>query len=223
MGKRSMDILLAGSLSLLALPVIVIAAVLIRLDSAGPVLFRQRRMGRHFTPFYLLKLRTMRANPGGPAITLGDDPRITRVGRWLRRSKIDELPQLWNVLSGEMSMVGPRPVIPELAAEFRYHYRRLLAVRPGLTDPATLKYCREVELLSQVPDPLRHFMTVVTPDKLRISAAYLHRACLWTDLCVLVQTLLALIAPRWGRGSYLPETPRPVLSAAPLLSEEPAP
>ncbi len=218
-----MDLLLAGSLSLLAFPVIVFAAVLIRVDSAGPALFRQRRMGRGFKTFHLLKLRTMRTDPGGPAITLGDDPRITRVGRWLRRSKIDELPQLWNVLSGEMSMVGPRPVIPEVAAEFRQHYRGLLTVRPGLTDPATLKYCRETELLADVPNPLRHFKTVVTPDKLRISAAYLHRAGLWTDLCVLVQTLLALIAPPRGCGSHLPEPPRPVPVAAQMLSEEPAP
>lgn len=191
--KRAVDILLASLLFLVALPFLAIAAFFIKLDSEGPVLFFQNRMGRGFKRFRLVKLRTMAHQAAGSAYTLGADPRITLTGRWLRRFKIDELPQLWNVLRGEMSLVGPRPVVPELALEFRHRYKRLLAVRPGLTDPATLKYCRETEILAMVPDPLRYFKTVVTPDKLRISQRYLRRATVTTDMKILLQTALALL------------------------------
>lgn len=194
--KRSLDISLSGLLLAASLPLIVIAAIFIKLDSAGPVIFRQARTGRGFRRFQLLKLRTMRVDAAGSPYTLGADPRITGAGRWLRKFKLDELPQLWNVLRGEMSLVGPRPVVPELAAEFRQAYTRLLAVRPGLTDPATLKYCRETELLALVPEPLRYFKTVVTPDKLQISQHYLERANLWSDLSVMARTLLVLLLPR---------------------------
>jgi len=191
--KRSVDITLAGLLLTAALPFLAITAILIKLDSEGPVLFSQARMGRGFRRFRLLKLRTMRHRAAGSVYTLGEDERITRAGQWLRRFKLDELPQLWNVLRGEMSLVGPRPVIPELTMEFRGRYKQLLKVRPGLTDPATLKYCHETEILALVPDSLRYFKTVVTPDKLRISQRYLRRATVWSDLGVMAQTALALL------------------------------
>jgi lipopolysaccharide/colanic/teichoic acid biosynthesis glycosyltransferase len=195
--KRSVDFALAGLLLAVLLPVILLAAILIKLDSSGPVIFCQARMGRGFRRFNLLKLRTMDAAGDGPRITLGADPRITRAGKWLRRFKLDELPQLWNVLSGDMSLVGPRPVIPELTVEFKPAYCRLLEVRPGLTDPATVKYCREEQILALVPDPLGYFKTVVVPDKLDISQAYLQRASVWSDLGVMAQTVVALLAPWW--------------------------
>ncbi len=191
--KRIVDIALAGVLLIFALPLIVFAAILIKLDSEGPVIFRQFRVGRGFKHFHLLKLRTMTHLSDGPAYTLGVDPRVTRAGRWLRRCKLDELPQLWHVLRGEMSLVGPRPVVPELTEEFRDDYAHLLEVRPGLTDPAAVKYCQEAEILAMVPDPLQYFKTVVTPDKLRISAAYLQRANVWSDLGVMAGTLMALL------------------------------
>jgi lipopolysaccharide/colanic/teichoic acid biosynthesis glycosyltransferase len=194
MFKRSVDILLAGSLLAIVFPFLLLAAIVIKLDSEGPVLFRQVRVGRRFRNFELLKLRTMVSCDGGPAYTFGADPRITRPGQWLRRYKFDELPQLWNVLRGDMSLVGPRPVVTELTREFKQDYELLLAVRPGLTDPATLKYCHESEILAQVPDPLRYFKTVVTPDKLRISKAYLQHANLWSDMGVMAGTVLALLA-----------------------------
>jgi lipopolysaccharide/colanic/teichoic acid biosynthesis glycosyltransferase len=190
--KRCVDVAVSSFLLIVALPVLAAAAIAIKLDSDGPVFFVQPRMGRGFNLFALIKLRTMRIRCVGSAFTLGADPRITRVGHWLRLSKVDELPQLWNVLRGEMSMVGPRPVIPELAIEFAEAYVLLLDVRPGLTDPASMKYCREEELLALFPDPLLHFKTVLTPDKLRISAAYLDHATVWSDLGVLVGTALAL-------------------------------
>lgn len=179
-----------------SLPFLAFAALLIKLDSAGPVIFRQVRTGRGFRRFQLLKLRTMRGDEAGSPFTLGADPRITRVGRWLRRCKLDELPQLWNVMRGEMSLVGPRPVVPELTEEFRQAYTRLLEVRPGLSDPATLKYCHETEILTLVPEPLVYFKTVMTPDKLRISQAYLEQANLWSDLGVMLRTAFLLLAPR---------------------------
>ncbi|HVZ84141.1 MAG TPA: sugar transferase [Terracidiphilus sp.] len=191
--KRGFDLLCAFCLLLPVLPVLALCAVLIKLDSPGPVLFRQMRMGRHFRTFQMLKLRTMAHRSRGSAYTLGADPRITPVGRWMRRYKLDELPQLWNVLRGEMSMVGPRPVVPQLTQEFYREYERLLAVRPGITDPAALKYHAETDLLAAAPDPLHHFKTVVTPDKLRLSSAYIHRATLWTDLGLVLRTAYVLL------------------------------
>jgi lipopolysaccharide/colanic/teichoic acid biosynthesis glycosyltransferase len=195
--KRSVDVVLAGFLFAVTLPVLAIAAIVIKLDSEGPVIFHQARMGRGFRRFQLLKLRTMRFCGEGSAYTLGADSRITRVGHWLRWLKFDELPQLWNVLRGDMSIVGPRPVIPELTMEFRWEYERLLQVRPGLTDPATIKYCREAELLALIPEPLRYFKTVVTPDKLHISLDYLAKATVWSDFGVMVATALALYPANW--------------------------
>ena len=138
MFKRCVDVVLAILLLAVTFPLMSPAAALIKLDSEGPVLFCQVRMGRGFRSFRLLKLRTMRMRCDGLMFTLGADRRITRTGRWLRWLKVDELPQLWNVLRGEMSLVGPRPVVPELTVEFKGAYVRLLAVRPGLTDPATI-------------------------------------------------------------------------------------
>jgi len=191
--KRSMDFTLAGVLLAFTLPLMIIAAVFIQLETGESPFFCQRRMGRGFKTFKLWKLRTMRSCFAGPPFTLGADPRITRVGRWLRWSKIDELPQLWNVMRGDMSIVGSRPVIPELAEEFEADYVRLLAARPGLTDPATVKYCRETELMALVPDPLDYFKNVIMPDKLRISLAYLDRASVRRDVGVLLGTAIALV------------------------------
>ena len=206
MYKRSVDIALAGLLLAVSLPFLLIAAIFVKLDSEGPVVFRQVRVGRGFRRFELLKLRTMRASRGGSLYTLGADPRITRSGRWLRNCKLDELPQLWNVLRGDMSLVGPRPVVPELTAEFKQDYEKLLDARPGLTDPATLKYCRETEILALVPDPLEYFKTVVTPDKLRISQTYKQRANLWSDLGVMAETAVALCQPGAAEEPALPVT-----------------
>ena len=204
--KRGVDIALSGLLLMVSLPLVAAAAIAVKLDSEGPAFFCQARMGRGFKIFQIWKLRTMRRANDGPVYALAEDPRVTRVGRWLRRFKVDELPQLWNVARGEMSLVGPRPVVPELALEFRPAYERLLEVRPGLTDPATVQYCREAELLALATDPLHHFKTVVTPDKLRISAAYLQRANLWSDLGLLARTVLALFQvnfrPRWVQRRF---------------------
>jgi lipopolysaccharide/colanic/teichoic acid biosynthesis glycosyltransferase len=199
--KRSVDISLAAILLVLSLPSLAVAAIAIKLDSSGPVLFCQPRMGRNFRLFRILKLRTMHIKLSGPAYTLGRDPRITRIGRLLRWLKVDELPQLWNVLCGDMSLVGPRPVVPALAMEFCDCYTRLLKVRPGLTDPASLKYYRENDLLDLLPDPRNYFNTVIIPDKLRLSEAYLERANVWTDLGMMAATGFVLAAACWRSSS----------------------
>jgi lipopolysaccharide/colanic/teichoic acid biosynthesis glycosyltransferase len=179
-------------------------------------------MGKNFRPFVLMKLRTMDINHHGLAYTLGTDARVTRAGRWLRWLKFDELPQLWNVLRGEMSLVGPRPVVPELVREFWQDYLDLLKVRPGLTDPATVKYCREAELLAIVPDPLAYFKTVITPDKLRLSRSYLRCSTAWSDLAVMLRTALALFArsPRVGPGGPTLEQRGTNAPALPLRTSE---
>jgi lipopolysaccharide/colanic/teichoic acid biosynthesis glycosyltransferase len=195
--KRGVDIALSGVLLIVSLPVLAVAAIAIKLDSEGPVFFHQTRMGRNFRRFQIWKLRSMRVSAHGLGYTLGEDPRVTRLGRWLRWLKVDELPQLWNVLRGDMSMVGPRPVVPELALGYWRTYKQLLKVRPGLTDPATLKYCHEEQFLLSVPDPQHYYKTILVPDKLRISAAYLERSNFWSDLGVLGSTAFALIPDHW--------------------------
>jgi lipopolysaccharide/colanic/teichoic acid biosynthesis glycosyltransferase len=190
--KRIVDFLFASGLLLVLWPILVVASLLIKLDSPGPVFFSQKRIGRGSKLFRIWKLRTMRKGSEGPGYTLGADSRVTRVGRWLRWYKVDELPQLWNIVVGDMSLVGPRPVLPELTEGFEQAYLPLLRVLPGLTDPATLKYCREEENLSLVANQDLYMKTVIIPDKVRLSASYLERATLRSDLWVLVETALAL-------------------------------
>ena len=147
---RAADVVLALAGLALSLPVLALAGLAVALSSKGPVLFRQERVGRHGVGFLLLKLRTMRQDAVGPAVTAGGDPRVTPVGRFLRRSKIDELPQLWNVLSGEMALVGPRPEVPEYVDSSDPGWRRVLEVRPGMTDPVSLRLRFEEDLLASV-------------------------------------------------------------------------
>ncbi len=199
MVKRGFDIVVSALLLLLAFPLFILVALLVSITSSGPVLFRQVRMGRGFKPFFIVKFRTMHHADGGFPFTFGADPRITPLGGFLRRSKLDELPQLWNVLCGEMSLVGPRPVLPELTDEFRSHYLLLLRVRPGLTDPASLKYCQEASLIGRARDGLAYFKTVITPDKIRLSLEYMERANFWTDLMTLAMTGVVCVVPAASR------------------------
>ena len=182
--------MLASGLGLLLLaPLLLAVAVWIRLDSPGPVLFRQTRVGRFGAHFTIHKFRTMRVEPGA-AITVGEDPRITRSGRWLRASKLDELPQLWDVLRGAMSLVGPRPELPRYVELYPADLReRVLSVRPGITDPASLAFSHEAELLAAAADPEREYREVVLPAKLKLSAEYAARANLTTDLRLIAATL----------------------------------
>jgi lipopolysaccharide/colanic/teichoic acid biosynthesis glycosyltransferase len=174
---------------LLLAPLLLLVALAVKLDSPGPVFFRQERVGRHGVPFHIHKFRTMRTGATGLQITVGADPRITRVGAWLRRSRVDELPQFIDVLLGRMSLVGPRPEVPRYVALYPAEVRaRALAVRPGITDPASLAYIDEASLLAQAADPEREYVEVVLPRKVALAAQYAERATLWTDLAVLWQT-----------------------------------
>jgi lipopolysaccharide/colanic/teichoic acid biosynthesis glycosyltransferase len=191
--KRLFDLLVAGlALLLLALPMLAIAAW-IRLDSPGPVFFRQPRVGLHGRPFSIHKFRTMRHAAPGLALTVGDDARITRAGRWLRRARLDELPQLLDVLAGHMSLVGPRPELPRYAQTVPEPLRsRWLAVRPGLTDPVSLEHLDESALLARAADPEREYVEVILPRKVQAAVAYAERASLATDLGVLWRTARTL-------------------------------
>jgi lipopolysaccharide/colanic/teichoic acid biosynthesis glycosyltransferase len=193
--KRLFDVSCAVLGLLLLLPAFLVSAVLIKLDSEGPVFFRQERVGRGFRRFRIYKLRTMAvgAPNAGPLITVGHDPRITRVGRFLRHSKLDELPQLLNVLAGEMSIVGPRPEVPRYVEYFREDYAEVLRVRPGITDPASVRFRDEAALLGASPDPELLYRSHVLPEKLRIGKTYVREASLRTDLLVVFRTLAALL------------------------------
>jgi len=174
-------------------PLFLLLAALIKADSAGPVFFRAERIGQGGKPFRLVKFRSMvsRAAQRGPGITTADDERITRMGRLLRRSKLDELPQLLNVLKGEMSLVGPRPEDPRYVALYTPEQRRLLEARPGITSPASLRYRHEERLL-EGPDWERVYMEQVMPHKLQIELEYMERRTWLTDLDLIFETVLAL-------------------------------
>jgi lipopolysaccharide/colanic/teichoic acid biosynthesis glycosyltransferase len=196
--KRLLDFTVAlMALYVLTLPMLAIA-LWIKLDSPGPVLFRQVRVGRWGNLFHIWKFRTMVADAParGLAVTAADDPRITRAGRFLRATKLDELPQLVNVLLGEMSLVGPRPEVPQYVALYPPELReQVLAVRPGITDPVSLAFADEAARLAAAADPEREYREVILPAKLRAAADYAARATLWTDLGVLART-----AWRWVSG-----------------------
>lgn len=202
MAKRLFDVIVSSAALLLLAPLLALLAVVIRLDSPGPVFYRQQRVGRHGVPFDIHKFRTMRADAGGLPLTVGDDPRITRVGAWLRRTRLDELPQLIDVLRGCMSMVGPRPEVPRYVAHYPPELRaRALAVRPGLTDPASLAHLDEAALLAAAADPEREYIERILPAKLRHAADYAERASLMTDFAVLLRTARVLLRGSTKRGS----------------------
>jgi lipopolysaccharide/colanic/teichoic acid biosynthesis glycosyltransferase len=194
LSKRLFDVVASALGLLLLLPLMLSIATWVRLDSPGPVLFRQTRVGRFGRPFTIHKFRTMRVEPGA-AITVGEDPRITRSGRILRASKLDELPQLWDVLRGAMSLVGPRPELPRYVELYPADLReQVLSVRPGITDPASLAFSCEAELLATAADPEREYVEVVMPAKLRLSADYAARASLAADLRLIVRTLARVLS-----------------------------
>ena len=194
--KRTLDILLSAVGIVVLSPLFLAVAVWIKLDSPGPVLFRQLRVGRGSRLFAILKFRTMQVNAeaAGLQITVGQDPRITRAGSWLRRSKLDELPQLLNVLRGDVSMVGPRPEVPRYVALYPTDVREaVLSVRPGITDLASLAFRDESTLLAQSPDPERTYVEVILPTKLRYACDYVQQRSLWLDLRIIARTAMVLL------------------------------
>lgn len=196
MGKRLFDLLAAILGLLLLAPVMLFVALAIKFDSPGPVFFRQERVGRHGRLFRIHKFRTMvhATNSTGPLITVGADARITRAGAVLRRTKLDELPQLLDVLAGDMSVVGPRPEVPKYVALYPPALReKVLSVRPGITDPVSLRFADESTLLASASDPEREYVEVVMPQKLAAAAAYAEQATLASDIRVVGRTVLTLL------------------------------
>jgi lipopolysaccharide/colanic/teichoic acid biosynthesis glycosyltransferase len=193
MAKRLFDLCVAIVGLILLLPVFGVVAVAIKLDSPGSVFFRGKRVGKNGNVFYIYKFRTMVADAArrGPGITTSTDKRITRVGRFLRRTKIDELPQLINVIKGEMSLVGPRPEDPAYVAHYTPEQRKVLTVLPGITSAASLAF-RDEERLLQGADWERVYLEEVMPRKLAIDLAYLERRTWWSDLGLIVQTVFEM-------------------------------
>ncbi len=193
-GKRIIDILIAAPALLVCGPLFLLISAAILLCSGRPVLFRQERVGRFGRRFRIIKFRTM--VPGAAAggfVTTSRDPRVTRIGALLRKWKLDELPQFWNVLRGDMSLVGPRADVPDVMDRLRGADRNILQLRPGITGPATIAYRNEEELLSAAPDPDWFSSQVIFPDKVRINRAYLDELSFRTDVSCLIQTVAAVI------------------------------
>jgi len=195
--KRAFDIF-GSVLGLVVLsPLVACVAVAIKLDSRGPVLYKGARVGINGRRFNIRKFRTMVTNAEavGGSTTPEDDPRVTAVGRFLRGNKLDELPQLWNVLIGEMSLVGPRPQVQWAVDLYTPEERLVLSVRPGITDYASLRFANEGEILKGSKDPDRDYMEKIHPEKMRLSLEYVRSRSFSGDLSIIAQTLGAVIRP----------------------------
>jgi len=195
--KRAFDLLVAAAILLMTVPLFVVVAVLVKRSSPGPVFYRSQRVGRGGDTFGMVKFRTMvtGADRVGPLVTRAGDPRVTPIGGWLRRTKIDELPTLLNVLAGDMSLVGPRPENPRSASLYTQTQRRLLTVRPGVTSPATIAFRHEEDLLSRSTNVDADYFGIMQ-TKLQIELDYLDRRSLFTDCAVLAGTARAILLVR---------------------------
>lgn len=199
--KRIVDLVLSLGAILLLSPFLVTVAVLIRAHDRGPVFYRASRVGRHGRPFTMLKFRTMVMNAEklGASSTADDDPRITRLGKFLRRYKLDELPQLFNVLAGSMSLVGPRPQVKWAVDLYTPEERMVLEVQPGITDFASLHFPNEGEILKGSKDPDRDYMEKIHPEKMRLALQYVRERSLAADLKILCQTAATVLGWRGPR------------------------
>jgi lipopolysaccharide/colanic/teichoic acid biosynthesis glycosyltransferase len=194
MSKRTFDLVAASIGLLLLAPLFIMLALWVRLDSPGPVFYRQQRVGRGGMLFRIFKFRTMVVRPSdGRQLTVGRDPRVTRAGHFLRKSKLDELPQLLNVIQGSMSLVGPRPEVPRYVACYPPEVRALvLSVAPGITDWASILYKEESEILGRAADPEQAYVEKILPAKLEYYVRYVRERSLWVDLRIIVHTLVAI-------------------------------
>lgn len=187
--SRIIDIAFALAVLNLTLPFLIIIAILVKVFSHGPVIFVQERVGLHERLFRLYKFRTMIISDAGLQITVGDDSRITGIGSILRKLRLDELPQLLNVLQGDMTVVGPRPEVPKYVASYQPWMKEVFEFKPGLTDPASLKYRDEGQMLETAEDPEQYYIDEIAPLKIRISLDYQRRRNLLADLEIVVRTI----------------------------------
>jgi lipopolysaccharide/colanic/teichoic acid biosynthesis glycosyltransferase len=194
MSKRLFDLFFSLGGLLVLSPLFLVLTVAVKISSRGPVLFRQQRIGQDGKPFYINKFRSMVANAEklGLSVTSDGDPRITALGRFLRKTKLDELPQLWNVLVGDMSFVGPRPEVPRYVDRYTAEQKRVLSLKPGITDLATLEFRNEEELLGGAEDTERFYLEYCVPRKIELNLAYADRANVWEDARIILRTLRVL-------------------------------
>ena len=194
--KRVFDFLCSSIGLLFLFPVFLLVMLAIYLESGGPVFFRQERVGKDGVPFHIIKFRSMvdRASEIGPEITSAGDPRVTRVGQFLRRAKLDELPQLLNVWSGEMSLVGPRPEVPSFVALYDDRQREVLSVRPGITDPASIAYADEEKILGAASNSHRAYVEQILPQKLELNLQYIKKMSLLSDIKIIFMTIGKILA-----------------------------
>ena len=191
--KRALDVVVAGLGLAVLSPALFVIALAVKVSSRGPVLFKQERVGRHQQLFEIYKFRTMRVGVSGPAVTSQGDKRITWLGQLLRTTKLDEVPQLLNVLRGEMSLVGPRPEVPAYVAHWPAKAReRILSERPGITDPASIVYRREAEEIATADDPERYYLEVVMPKKVALYVEYVEQRSLINDVRLIAKTLVSV-------------------------------
>ena len=196
MAKRLFDIVASGFGLLCLSPVFIIVAIWIKIDSSGPVFYRQTRVGRFGRDFRIFKFRSMRVGSDkGILLTVGGhDPRITRSGAFVRKFKIDELPQLINVFVGDMSFVGPRPEVPYYVEMYTEEQKRVLSVRPGITDLASIKYRDENEILGRVADPEAYYVSTLMPDKLNINLEYVKKHSFFGDIKIIFMTIFEIFS-----------------------------
>ena len=190
--KRTFDILLSVFAIFLLFPFFLVVSFLIVIDSGFPIFFLQKRIGRDAKEFNIIKFRTMKKNNENITITVSDDSRITRIGKYLRKTKIDELPEILNVLFGQMSFVGPRPDVKGYADKLKGANRKILALRPGITGPASLKYYNEEYILSQKSNPKKYNDEVIFPDKVKINMDYFHNRSFFLDLKIIFATIFRI-------------------------------
>lgn len=193
--KRIFDFVVSLIGIIIISPILLIVAISIKLDSEGSVLFLQKRIGKDGKPFNIYKFRTMVTNAEklGAQITVGKDNRITRVGAFLRKYKIDELPQLFNVLKGDMSLVGPRPEVPKYVELYTEEERRVLEVRPGITDLASIRYRDENDILGKVENPEEYYIKVIMKDKLKLNLEYIEKSNVFYDIYLIIKTIIKCI------------------------------
>jgi lipopolysaccharide/colanic/teichoic acid biosynthesis glycosyltransferase len=201
MAKRLFDLLISLILLLILSPVILLTSLAVILDTGFPVFYRGLRAGRGGRCFYILKLRSMIADTGqqGPGITAGSDSRVTASGRFLRQWKLDEFPQFFNVLLGEMSLVGPRPEDPRYIEHYTDEERKVLSVKPGVTGVSQILFRNEEEMLD-VDDPEKYYISCIMPQKLRVDLAYVRRRTLSLDLLIIIYTVLVVLLPGKSAG-----------------------
>ena len=196
--KRFFDIFASGLGLLILSPLFIVVAIWIKLDSKGPVFYKQLRVGRHNKDFYIYKFRSMRVGAdSGSLVTIGErDPRVTRSGYFIRKFKIDELPQLFNVLIGDMSLVGPRPEVRHYVDYWTEAQMRVLDVRPGITDPASIKYRNENELMEKAENPEEYYINVIMQEKIKLYLEYVDNASFWYDIKLIFKTFLVILKDR---------------------------